>query len=464
MAETLDADQPRVVIIGAGFGGLKAARRLGRAPVHVTVIDRANHHLFQPLLYQVATAGLSPADIAAPIRGVLRRQRNTEVMLGEVTGINVAGRAVLVDERRVPYDYLVVATGARHSYFGHPEWERVAPGLKSIADATAIRRRVLLAFERAELEADADKRTALLTFVIVGAGPTGVEMAGAIADLAHKALVADFRHINTRTSRIVLAEAGPRILPTFSEKLAGRAQRTLERMGVEVVVGQAVEQVDADGVVIAGRRIAARTIIWAAGVKASAAGDWLGAEVDRAGRVVVEHDLSLPGHPEVFVLGDTASATNDGMPLPGVASVAMQQGHYVARAIIRRVRGRPDGKPFTYVDKGSLAAIGRAYAIAHIWHVELSGFIAWLVWMAVHIFYLIGFQNRVLVMLQWAWVYLTHQRRARLIVPAHQPVAQPVSQPDAGAADARRPGTGVKHTAAASLRTTMEAPAGPTTN
>lgn len=420
-----DESSPHVVIIGAGFGGLKTARWLGRAPVRVVVIDRSNHHLFQPLLYQVATAGLSPADISAPIRGVLRRQRNTEVLLGEVTGIDVAGRAVLMGERRIPYDYLVVATGAQHSYFAHPEWEREAPGLKSIADATAIRRRVLLAFERAEQEPDPAKRAALLTFVIVGAGPTGVEMAGAIAEMAHKALVGDFRHINTRSSRIVLAEAGPRILPTFSERLAARAKRTLERMGVQVLAGKAVERVDAEGVVVAGERIAAQTVIWAAGVKASRAGEWLGAATDRAGRVFVEPDLTLPEHPEVYVIGDTASAQGkDGKPLPGVASVAMQQGRYVARAIVRRVLGRPRAKAFRYVDKGSLATIGRAYAIADIWHVELSGYLAWLVWMAVHIFYLIGFQNRLLVMLQWAWVYLSHQRRARLIVPAGQPVSE----------------------------------------
>jgi NADH dehydrogenase len=415
-----------VVIIGAGFGGLKAARHLGHAPVHVTVIDRSNHHLFQPLLYQVATAGLSPADITAPIRGVLRRQRNTEVILGEVTGVDVAGRAVLVGEQRIPYDYLVIATGARHSYFAHSEWEREAPGLKSIADATAIRRRVLLAFERAELEPDAEQRRAQLTFVIVGAGPTGVEMAGAIADLAHKALYRDFRHIDTRNTRIVLAEAGPRILPTFSERLAARAQRALERMGVEVLAGKAVERVDEGGVTIAGQHIAAQTVVWAAGVKASPAGSWLGAETDRAGRVPVGPDLTVAGHREIFVLGDTASASDGDKPLPGVASVAMQQGRYAARAIVRRVRGQPEGKPFRYVDKGSLAAIGRIYAIAAIWHVELSGYLAWLVWMAVHIFYLIGFQNRLLVMVQWAWVYLTHQRRARLIVPGPRVWDQPI--------------------------------------
>lgn len=463
MAQVLDRGNPRVVIVGAGFGGLKAARQLRHAPVQVTVVDRENHHLFQPLLYQVATAGLSPADISAPIRGVLRPQRNTAVMLADVTSIDVAGRAVLAGERRIPYDYLVVATGARHSYFAHPEWERAAPGLKSIADATSIRRRVLLAFEQAELSDDPAERASLLTFVIVGAGPTGVEMAGAIAEMAHKALVADFRHIDTRTARIVLAEAGPRILPSFSEKLATRAQHTLERMGVRVLAGHAVEQVDAAGVVVAGQRIAARTVIWAAGVTASPAGEWLGATVDRAGRVVVEPDLTVPEHPEIYVIGDTANVTNvttGGHPLPGVASVAMQQGRYVARQIARRVRGQAHGHPFTYVDKGSLATIGRAYAIAAIWHIEMSGYLAWLTWMAVHIFYLIGFQNRLLVMVQWAWVYLTHQRRARLIVPSESS-RQPLRQP---AFEARPATTGAKHNAAASLRTTAEAPAGSTSD
>lgn len=420
MGNTNTRSTPHVVIIGAGFGGLQTALRLGNAPVQVTVIDRNNHHLFQPLLYQVATAGLSPAQISAPIRGVLRRQRNTEIMLAEVTGVDVKGQRVLLGDRSLPYDYLVIATGARHSYFGHDQWECYAPSLKSVPDATAIRRRVLLAFEQAELESDPDRRTALLTFVIVGAGPTGVEMAGAIAELAHHALVSDFRYIDPHATRILLVEAGPRILPAFSPRLAARAQHKLERLGVEVRAGQAVEQVDAAGVVIAGQRVSARTVIWAAGVTASPAGGWLDAPTDRAGRVIVESDLTVPGHPEIFVIGDTASASHDGQPLPGVASVAMQEGRYVARAIRARVAGAPPVPPFRYRDKGNLATVGRSYAIAHIWHLELSGYIAWLIWMAVHIAYLIGFQNRFLVMFQWAWVYLTRQQSARLIVPANE--------------------------------------------
>jgi NADH:ubiquinone reductase (H+-translocating) len=414
-------DAPRVVIIGGGFGGLKAARGLAKAPVQVTVIDRGNHHLFQPLLYQVATAGLSPADISAPIRGVLGRQRNTEVEMAEVTGVDVEQRLVwLGNDRAVPYDELIVATGARHSYFGHDEWEPCAPGLKSISDATMIRRRILLAFEQAELEPDAGKRAALTTFIIVGAGPTGVELAGAIAELAHWAIWRDFRQVDTRATRILLVEAGPRILPSFSERLAGKARRELERLGVTVLPAHTVEAVRSDGVTINGERVTAGTVIWAAGVRASAAGNWLGAPTDRAGRIIVTPELTVPGHPEISVIGDTATAQQDGAPLPGVASVAMQQGSYVARALRRKLAGEAT-PPFHYRDKGSLATVGRAYAVAHIWHVEVSGLLAWLIWMAVHIWYLIGFQNRLLVMIQWAWVYLTRQRRARLIVPAALP-------------------------------------------
>jgi NADH:ubiquinone reductase (H+-translocating) len=413
-------DLPRVVIIGGGFGGLKAARGLAKAPVRVTVIDRGNHHVFQPLLYQVATAGLSPADISAPIRGVLGRQRNTEVEMAEVTGVDVEQRLVRLGDRAVPYDHLIVATGARHSYFGHDDWEPCAPGLKSISDATMIRRRILLAFEQAELEPDAGKRAALTTFVIVGAGPTGVELAGAIAELAHQAIWRDFRQVDTRATRILLVEAGPRILPSFSERLAGKARRELERLGVTVLPAHTVEAVGQGSATINGERVTAGTVIWAAGVKASAAGNWLGAPTDRAGRIIVTPELTVPGHPEIFVIGDTATAQQDGAPLPGVASVAMQQGAYVARALRRKLAGEAT-PPFHYRDKGSLATVGRAFAIAHIWRMELSGLLAWLIWMAVHIWYLIGFQNRLLVMIQWAWVYLTRQRRARLIVPAALP-------------------------------------------
>src|SRR6266849_2156084 len=326
---------PRIVIVGAGFGGLKAARALQHANARITVIDRQNHHLFQPLLYWVATAGLSPADISSPIRSILRGQKNTEVLMAEVTGVDVAGQRVLVRERVVAYDYLVLATGAHDNYFGHPEWKHYAPGLKSIIDATSIRRNILLAFEEAENETDPQKIQELLTFVLVGAGPTGVEMAGAIAELAHKALASDFRHIDTNVTRIILIEAGPRILATFPESLARKTRRKLNRMGVEVIEGTPVTQVDERGVVVDGEHINAHTILWNAGVKASPAGQWLGVEVDHAGRVKVASDLTVPNYPNVFVIGDTACAVQDGKPLPGVAAVAMQSGHYVASVIAR---------------------------------------------------------------------------------------------------------------------------------
>ena len=433
--------RPRVVIVGAGFGGLKAARGLRNAPVDVTVIDRNNHHLFQPLLYQVATAGLSPADICAPIRSILRRQANTSVILGEVTGVDLQEQRVLIHDRAVPFDYLILATGARHSYFGHDDWEPFAPGLKSISDATALRRNILLAFEAAEIETDPDKKRAMLTFVLVGAGPTGVEMAGAIAELAHKALASDFRHIDPASTRIVLVEAGPRVLATFPERLARKAQKELKRLGVEVITGAAVEGIDADGVVIAGKPLAAKTVIWTAGVTASLAGQWLGAETDRAGRVKVLPDLTIPGHPNVFVIGDTASLAQNGKPLPGVAPVAMQEGTYAASVIARRVENAnagishavapfpsphsqryveqnevdPTYAPFHYRDKGNLATVGRAFGIVDIKRIQFTGFIAWVTWLAVHIFFLIGYRNRFLVMFQWAWAYITFQRGARLI-------------------------------------------------
>jgi NADH dehydrogenase len=408
---------PRVVIVGGGFGGLNAARSLARAPVHVTVVDRSNHHLFQPLLYQVATAGLSPADISTPIRFVLRHQRNAEVMMAEVTGVDVAGHRVLTGDRVVPYDYLVVATGAHHSYFGHDAWAPLAPGLKSIVDATTLRRKVLLGFEAAELEADPVQRGALLTFVIVGGGPTGVELAGAIAELAHRALAQDFRHFDPASARILLVEAGPRLLPAFPEELARAAVHKLERLGVEVRTSAPVEQVDGDGAVIAGKPLLARTVIWAAGVMASPAGEWLGAQMDRAGRVIVRPDLTVPENPEIFVIGDTASVAEDGQPLPGVAPVAMQEGRYVASAIRRRLAGEQAIAPFHYWNKGNLATVGRSFAIADLGRLRLSGFIAWVAWLAVHIYYLIGFRNRLLVLVQWAWAYCTYQRGARLIVP-----------------------------------------------
>ena len=406
---------PQVVIVGAGFGGLQAARALRRAPVQVTVIDRRNHHLFQPLLYQVATADLSPADISAPIRSVLRRHRNTEVLLAEVTGVDVVGHRVLLGNRSVAYDYLVLATGAQHSYFGHDAWERFAPGLKTLTDATAIRRQILLAFEEAEAEPDPTVQQALLTFIVVGGGPTGVELAGAIAGLAHKSLVRDFRRIHPASARVLLVEAAPRLLAAFPETLARKAQQALEGLGVEVRTRAPVEQVDDGSILMAGEHVPARTVIWAAGVQASPAGAWLGAQVDRAGRVIVERDLTAPGHPEIFVIGDTASLTEQDKPLPGVAPVAMQEGRYVARVIRRRVAGTTESIPFHYREKGNLATVGRSFAIADLGRIRLSGFPAWVAWLLVHISYLIGFRNRLLVMMQWAWAYLTYQRGARLI-------------------------------------------------
>ncbi len=415
---------PRVVVVGAGFGGLQVARGLAQAPVQVTVIDRHNYHLFQPLLYQVATAELSPADITAPIRSVLRRQTNTDVLLGEVTAVDTERREVMVRDCAgardlvVPYEYLVLATGAMGSYFGHEAWEPLAPGLKSIEDATTIRRRLLLAFEAAEEEMEANpvKAARLLTFVVVGGGPTGVELAGAIAEVAHQVLVKDFRHIDTHTARVLLIEGEPHLLAPFPEGLAAAAERKLRRLGVEIRTGAHVEDVTADGVVVRGERIAAGTVIWAAGVKASPVGQWLGTPVDRAGRVLVQADCSVPGHPEILVIGDTASLAAVGPALPGVAPVAMQQGRYVARVIRARAVGETTDTPFSYVDKGMLATVGHTYAIAHIGRVQLHGLPAWIVWMAVHILYLIGFRNRVLVLLQWAWVYLTSQRGARVIL------------------------------------------------
>ncbi len=417
---TPSSDLPRVVIVGAGFGGLRAARALGKAPLHVTVIDRQNHHLFQPLLYWVATAGLSPADITSPIRWVLKRQQNTEVILAEVTGVDVENRLVLIGEHSVLYDYLVLATGAHDNYFGHPEWERNAPGLKSITDATSIRRRILLSFEAAEAEAaegenDPHKIKELLTFVLVGAGPTGVEMAGAIAELAHKSLASDFRHIDTRHTRIVLVEAAPRILAAFPESLARKTQRKLTRMGVEVLTGKAVTQVDERGVTLDGEHIAAHTIIWSAGVSASPAGKWIGADVDRAGRVKVSADLTVPDHPEIFVIGDTASAIQDDRPLPGVAPVAMQAGRYVASVIKCRTEGMQPPPPFHFHNKGNLATVGRSYAIVELGRLRMAGLIAWVIWLVVHIYYLIGFRNRIVALFQWGWTYFTYSRGARLI-------------------------------------------------
>lgn len=420
--------KPHVVIVGGGFGGLDAARAFKHAPVEVTLIDRQNHHLFQPLLYQVATAGLSPADIAAPIRSILARQRNTEVIMGDVTGVDATKYQVQLGDRAVPYDYLILATGATDSYFGHNEWAKYAPGLKSVTEATAIRRDILLAFEAAEVETDEAKRNALLTFVLVGAGPTGVEMAGAIAELAHRALSSDFRHINPKSTRILLLEAGPRILASFPEDLAIKAQRMLESMGVEVRANTKVEGIDEQGVIAAGARIPSKTVIWSAGVAASPAGKWLRAETDKAGRVKVQPDLTVPGHPEIFVIGDTMTMTQNGKPLPGVAPVAMQQGRYAAEVIRCRVEGKPAPKPFHYLDKGNLATVGRAFAIMDIHGFKLSGYIAWLGWLFIHILYLIGFRNRLLVLIQWTWAYVTYQRGARLITQGMTETAEATTQ------------------------------------
>lgn len=416
MGQDMNRKLPRIVIVGAGFGGLNAARSLKKAEAQVTLIDRSNHHLFQPLLYQVATAGLSPADIAVPIRSILRRHKRTEILMSEVVGVDTASRQVLLQDQKVGYDYLVLATGARHSYFGRNEWEQHAPGLKSLNDARTIRERVLSVFECAEKTPDPKVRESLLTFVIVGGGPTGVEMAGSIAELAFAALAKDFRHINPRSTRIILLEAGPRIMASFPEKLSAKAVQQLQELGVEVRTNCRVGQVDEEGVIANGERIEAGAVIWGAGVRASPAGQWLGAESDRAGRVKVNRDLTVPGHPEIYVIGDTAATVDDeGQPVPGVAPAAMQQGKFVAKHIRARLKGGKDLPIFHYRDKGNLATIGRSRAIADLHIIRLSGLIAWWTWLVVHIAYLIGFRNRLLVLIQWAWSYLTFRRGARLI-------------------------------------------------
>ncbi len=415
LASTTTA-RPHIVIIGAGFGGLSAVMRLGKVDADVTVIDRRNYHLFQPLLYQVATAALSPADIAAPIRGILARQANTNVILGTVTGIDMAGRAVLIGQRRIPYDQLVIATGARESYFGHDEWAAATLGLKKIDDATTMRRRILVAFERAEDSDDEAERRQLLTFVIVGGGPTGVELAGALAELAKAALARDFRRIDPTTARIVLVEAGPRLLPSFPPKLSAVAARALTRLGVELRLDAKVTHCDCEGAVLGDERIESRTLIWAAGVAASPAAAWLGIAPARGGRVPVMSDLSLPGNPEIFVIGDTAQVEGRGsQPLPGVAPVAKQEGAYVARVIAARIAGKRPPAPFRYRNLGNLATIGRKEAVVDFGRLQLTGRLAWLVWGLAHIYFLIGFRNRMAVAVDWLWSYLTYQRGARLI-------------------------------------------------
>ena len=435
MPSTTSLSRPRIVIVGAGFGGLAAAKGFANAAVDVVVIDRQNHHLFQPLLYQVATAALSPADIASPIRAILARQANTRVVLAEVLGVDLNDRAVLAEGRRFPFDRLIIATGARHAYFGHDEWEVHAPGLKRVDDAIALRKRILLAFERAEAEEDDEERRRLLTFVIVGGGPTGVEMAGAIADLARRTLPSEFRAIDFAEARIILIEAGPRVLPTFDPSLSLAAARALKKLAVEVRLGYSVTLCDADGVIAGGHRVEARTLVWAAGVMASKAGRWLDARTDHAGRVFVGADLTLPGNPDVFVLGDAANVMSaEGTPLPGTAPVAKQQGAYVAAKILAELQGKA-AAPFRYRDFGSLAAIGRNTAVVEMGRLRLTGFAAWVLWCVAHIYFLIGFRNRFSVALNWAWSYLTLQRSARLITgsPAASR-ASPAAPASAGAA------------------------------
>jgi NADH dehydrogenase FAD-containing subunit len=413
-----------VVIVGGGFGGLAAARALRGAPVKVVLIDRVNHHLFQPLLYQVATSVLAPGQIASPIRGILRNNGNTTVILGTVTSIELASRQVFVDTQDratvpVSYDYLILATGQTHSYFGHDEFEKYAPGLKNLADAVAIRNKILTAFELAEAEEDPARHKDLLTFILVGAGPTGVEMASAIAVMVHSTLKRDFRRVDPASARIVLVDMGPRPLGTFAPELSQAALERLKKLGVEVMLGKGVDSIDDEGVMVAGERIASRTVIWTAGVAPSPAGRWLNAETDRAGRVKIRHDLSVQDHPEIFVVGDTASLEQDGKPLPGVAQVAMQQGRYAGDLIERRVRGKASPRPFRYFDKGNLAVVGKGFAVLQSGKVQMSGFGAWLVWAAIHLQFLAQSSLRVSVFVQWVWTYCTGQRGSRLIVKHH---------------------------------------------
>ena len=417
------ADRHRVVIVGGGFGGLSLARTLKRAPVELTLIDRCNYHLFQPLLYQVATGALSPANIAAPLRVVLKNQKNTKVLLAEATHIDVANRRLILSDGSLDYDTLVVATGSSHQYFGHDQWEQFAPGLKTIEDATDMRRRILLAFEAAERERDPEKLHAWMTFVIVGAGPTGAELAGTLGEIANDTLRHDFRNINPSEARIILVEGTDRVLPTYPAKLSEAARKMLVRLSVTVRTGAMVTDISDGSVTIReGERtekIATRTILWAAGVLASPLGLILakeaGAKLDRANRVIVEPDLTIAGHPEIFVIGDLANFSHQtGKPLPGVAQTAIQQGHYVAKAIQRRLQGQ-QSKPFHYLDKGNLATIGRAKAVADLNWLRLSGLPAWMIWLFVHLLYIVQFQNRLLVLLQWAWLYITYDRSSRLI-------------------------------------------------
>jgi NADH dehydrogenase len=407
--------EPHVLILGGGFGGLWATRALASAPVRVTLVDRTNHHLFQPLLYQVAMAGLSSPDIAAPLRHILRRQSNVTVRMDEVRSIDVSARRVTLAHGTLDYDYLVVATGARHAYFGHDDWASFAPGLKTLDDAFLIRRRMLEAFEHAERETDSALRSEWLNFVIIGGGPTGVELAGTLAEIARHTLPREFRHSDPRNANIHLVEAGPRVLASMPESLSAKARSQLERLGVSVQTGRAVTSIDAGGVTLGERRIAARTVLWAAGVAASPLGAQLGVECDRAGRVKVDADLSLRDHPEVFVIGDLASVVQDGAAVPGVAPAAKQMGAFVARAIRDRIAGGP-AKAFRYRDFGNLATVGRMAAVVDLHGVRIAGALAWLFWLVAHIFFLIGFRNRLVVMIDWVWSYFTYQRNARIII------------------------------------------------
>ncbi|HEY4678317.1 MAG TPA: NAD(P)/FAD-dependent oxidoreductase [Candidatus Angelobacter sp.] len=430
---TQHVTRPRVVVIGAGFAGLNAAKALANAPVDVTVVDRKNHHTFQPLLYQVALAVLSPAEIASPVRTVLRRAANTEVVLGEVKGFDLQKRLVLLDGLELPYDYLIVAAGATHAYFGHPEWEQFAPGLKTLEDATEIRRRILMAFETAEREVIAHRPPPPLNFVVVGAGPTGVELAGAISDIAGRHLMKEFRAIDPRQSRIILLEGGPRVLPSYPEDLSASAERQLKDMGVEVRTNAMVTNIEAGVVSVGKEKIPASVILWGAGVAASSLGKMLGVPVDKAGRVIVQPDLTVPGHPEVFVVGDLASARrHNGQPVPGVAPAAIQMGKFAARQIKRAVEGKPS-ENFEYLDKGSLATIGRSRAVADFpGRIHISGYFAWLSWLFIHLLFLIGFRNRFFVMIEWAWAYITYNHSARLITDPAEKVSAEKPKAKAG--------------------------------
>jgi len=416
---------PIVVIVGGGFGGLAAAKALKDAPAEIVMIDRENHNLFQPLLYQVATSVLSPGQIGVPIRDLLRHQKNTTVILGEVVGVDKDHKRVFVcnaDRKDVPvsFDYLILATGVTHSYFGHDEFEMFAPGLKSLADAEAVRNKILTAFELAEAEKDPSTHRDLLTFILVGAGPTGVEMAGAIAVMVRGTMKSEFRRIDPASARIVLVDRSSRVLSSFSEKLSAAAKQRLEDLGVEVKLGQGVDQIDADGIVVAGERIFSKTVIWTAGVAPSPAGKWLTAETDHAGRVRIQNDLSLAGHPEIFVIGDTASLDQNGRPLPGVAQVAIQQGHYAGKLIRRRLTSKSSPGPFSYFDKGSMAVVGKGFAVLETGNVHLSGLLAWFAWAAVHLQFLADSSLRLGVFLQWVWTYVTGRRGARLILSPRQ--------------------------------------------